>query len=67
MPDQVRHANEQSGYVISGMLRFRFGEFDEILEAGDTYSIPADVKHAIEVIEAGTVIDFFTPPRKDYL
>ena len=62
-----RHANEQSGYVISGMLRFRFGEFDEILEAGDTYSIPADVKHAIEVIEAGTVIDFFTPPRKDYL
>ena len=62
-----RHANEQSGYVISGKLRFRFGEFDEILEAGDTYSIPADVKHAIEVIDTGTVIDFFTPPRKDYL
>ena len=35
--------------------------------AGDTYSIPAGVKHAIEVIETGTVIDFFTPPRKDYL
>ena len=62
-----RHDNEQSGYVISGMLRFRFGEFDEILEAGDTYSIPADVKHAIDVIETGTVIDFFTPSRKDYL
>ena len=62
-----RHANEQSGYIISGKLRFTFGEFDEILEAGDTYSIPADVKHAIEVIETGTVIDFFTPPRKDYL
>ena len=62
-----RHANEQSGYVISGKLRFVFGDFDEILEAGDTYSIPANAKHSIEVIETGTVIDFFVPPRNDYL
>ena len=61
------HSNEQSGYVISGKLRFIFGEFDEILKPGDTYSIPANAKHSIEVIETGTVIDFFTPPRKDYL
>jgi len=62
-----RHSNEQSGYVISGKLRFIFGDFDEILKQGDTYSIPANVKHSIEVIETGTVIDFFVPPRKDYL
>lgn len=23
------HPNEQSGYVVSGRLRFKFGEFDE--------------------------------------
>lgn len=62
-----RHSNEQCGYIISGKLRFIFGEFDEILNPGDTYSIPANVKHSIEVIETGTVIDFFVPPRKDYL
>ena len=62
-----RHSNEQSGYVISGELRFIFGESDEILKPGDTYSIPANVKHSIVVIKTGTVIDFFTPPRKDYL
>ena len=44
-----------------------FGDFDEILKPGDTYSIPANVKHSIEVIEMGKVIDFFVPPRKDYL
>ena len=31
------------------------------------YSIPASIEHSIEVIETGTVIDFFVPPRKDYL
>jgi quercetin dioxygenase-like cupin family protein len=62
-----RHSNEQSGYIISGKLRFIFGDFDEILNPGDTYSIPVNVKHSIEVIETGTVIDFFVPPRKDYL
>ncbi len=44
-----------------------FGEFDEVLEPGDSYSIPENVKHTIEVLETGTVIDFFSPPRKDYL
>ena len=62
-----RHSNEQSGYVLSGKLRFIFGDFDEVLKPGDTYSIPANVNHAIEVIETGKVIDFFVPPRKDYL
>ena len=62
-----RHSNEQSGYVISGRLRFKFGDFDEILKPGDTYSIPANLKHSIAVIETGTMIDFFVPPRKDYL
>lgn len=61
------HPNEQSGYVISGKLRFKFGNFDEVLESGDSYSIPENVKHSIEVLETGTVIDFFSPPRKDYM
>jgi quercetin dioxygenase-like cupin family protein len=34
---------------------------------GDTYSIPADVEHSIEIIEAGEVIDVFSPIRQDYL
>ena len=62
-----RHSKEQSGFVISGKLRFIFGDFDEILQPGDTYSIPANLKHSIAVIETGTMIDFFVPPRKDYL
>ena len=61
------HPNEQSGYVISGKYRLSFQDYDCVLMPGDTYSIPANVEHSIEIIEAGEVVDFFTPPREDYL
>ena len=62
-----RHPNEQAGYVISGRVRVQFGEYNEVLEAGDSYVIPVDVAHTFDVLEAGEVIDVFCPPRQDYM
>ncbi len=61
------HPNEQSGYVVSGKYRIKYQSFDEILNPGDSYSIPQNVDHSWEVVELGEVIDFFSPPRLDYL
>jgi len=61
------HPNEQSGYVISGKYRIKFQNTDDILVAGDSYSIPENVEHSLEVIEEGEVIDVFTPIRQDYI
>ena len=61
-----KHPNEQSGYVLSGKYRLRFGGVDQEITAGDSYSIPKDVEHSIEIMEAGEVLDCFSPPRKDY-
>ncbi|MCC8172964.1 MAG: cupin domain-containing protein [Odoribacter sp.] len=61
------HPNEQSGYVISGKYRLVYGENEMILEAGDSYSIPENIPHSMEVLEGGEVIDVFTPIREDYL
>ena len=60
------HPNEQSGYVISGRYKVKFKDYDQILEAGDSYAIPENIEHSFEILEAGEVIDVFTPPRKDY-
>ena len=49
------------------VARIRYQDVDEILTSGDSYSIPEDVAHAWEVLEAGEVIDVFTPVREDYL
>ncbi len=62
-----KHPNEQSGYVISGKYNLKFGGKEYLLSAGDSYSIPADVEHSLEIIEAGQVIDVFMPIRQDYL
>jgi quercetin dioxygenase-like cupin family protein len=62
-----KHPNEQSGYVISGKYRIQFANHDQIIGQGDAYSIPKNVEHRIEIIEPGEVLDFFSPPRADYL
>ena len=61
------HPNEQSGYVISGKYRIQYQNISEILDPGDSYSIPENIEHSWDVIENGEVIDVFTPPRADYL
>lgn len=62
-----KHPNEQSGYVISGQYKLMFGGNEFLLTEGDTYSIPANIEHSLEIIEAGEVVDVFTPIRQDYL
>lgn len=62
-----KHPNEQSGYIISGRYKIRFGKIEQIIGPGDSYSIPENVEHSLEIIEPGQVLDFFTPPREDYL
>lgn len=61
------HPNEQTGYIISGKIRMKFRKYDEILVPGDSYSIPKGTKHSVDVLEDSTVLDFFSPPRQDYL
>lgn len=62
-----QHPNEQSGYVISGRYELTIGNEKYELSSGDSYSIPGNQVHSFKVIEAGEVVDIFTPPRKDYL
>lgn len=61
------HPNEQSGYVISGKYRIKYDNINEILTAGDSYSVPENIEHSWEVLEDGEVIDTFIPARQDYL
>ena len=61
------HPNEQSGYVVSGKYLLKLKDGVHFLTQGDSYAIPENTEHALEVIEKGNIIDFFTPPRQDYL
>lgn len=62
-----KHPNEQSGYVVSGKYKLKFNDEEHLLEQGDSYSIPANIEHSLEIIVPGEVVDVFSPIRQDYL
>ena len=61
------HPHCQNTYVLSG--RFRFTVDGEAVEVGpgDTLAFPPDVPHGTLCLEAGTLLDTFTPMREDFI
>ena len=64
------HENEQITYILEGALRFWIGEdgADElIVSAGEVLTIPSNIPHKAEALEATLDVDIFNPPRQDWL
>ncbi len=61
------HPYEQTGYLISGKLNFRIGDEWFPTEPGDSWCIPENVQHEVEVLENAVVVELFSPIRPDYL
>jgi quercetin dioxygenase-like cupin family protein len=53
--------------VVSGRFRFWLGEQLLELGAGDTLSIAGNLVHGAEALEAGELLDVFSPIRQDLL
>jgi len=64
------HENEQITEVISGTIRFWFGENRDQqmdLHAGEMVVIPPSLPHEALMIGAVEEIDHWAPPRQDWL
>ncbi|GMQ49349.1 cupin domain-containing protein [Vibrio sp. 10N] len=61
------HPHEQLTYVLSGAFEFTIGDEKHIVKAGDTMYKQPDIEHGCVCVEAGTLIDTFTPMRKDFV
>jgi quercetin dioxygenase-like cupin family protein len=61
------HYHTQMSYVESGSFEMTIGEKKGILKAGDGYYIPPHVVHGALCLEAGVLIDVFTPMREDFV
>ncbi len=64
------HVHEQITQVVSGSMRFWFGENKEQvmdLHAGDVVVIPSNVPHEALMIGEVVEIDSWSPPREDWL
>ena len=62
-----RHPHEQTGYLISGSLRFFGAGQDTIVTPGDCWNFAPEVPDGAEALEDSVVIEVFSPIREDYL
>ncbi|TWW00789.1 cupin domain-containing protein [Chitinophaga pinensis] len=61
------HYHTQMAHVESGVFEITIDGEKKILKAGDAYYIPPDVVHGAVCLEAGVLIDVFSPYREDFV
>jgi quercetin dioxygenase-like cupin family protein len=61
------HANEQIVWMLKGMMEFRLGSEQRVCSGGDVVVIPGGIEHEAWFREDTKVIDFFAPPRAEFL
>jgi quercetin dioxygenase-like cupin family protein len=61
------HHHRQVTYIVSGAFEVRIDDDKRVLNSGDSFVVPPDVSHGVIALEAGTVVDAFTPARQDFI
>lgn len=61
------HPHEQITYVISGKFEFNIDGNIVVLEKGDSAYKQPNIPHGAVCLEAGVLLDIFTPCRKDFI
>ena len=61
------HIYEQTGFMVSGRMRFTIGAEEFECTPGDAWCIPGGVPHGVGVVEDSVVVEAFSPVRADYL
>lgn len=60
------HPHVQTTYVSSGKFEVTIGDEKKNLQPGDGFYIEPNVKHGCVCLEAGILIDVFSPIREDF-
>jgi quercetin dioxygenase-like cupin family protein len=61
------HPHSQVSYILSGSFEAVVGGEKKILTAGDSFYAEPDIEHGVTCVEAGILIDMFSPMRDDFL
>ena len=61
------HPHSQVTYVLSGEFEVTCENKKSVLKAGDSVYQASNINHGLVCLEEGTILDIFTPCRKDFL
>lgn len=61
------HPHVQTSYIVDGVFDVTIDGVTERIGAGGAYIVPSGKVHGVVAVEAGRLIDSFTPRRDDFL
>jgi quercetin dioxygenase-like cupin family protein len=61
-----QHPHTQISHVESGVFEVEIAGEKKVLKAGDCFYVPPNAIHGAVCIEAGVLIDVFSPMREDF-
>jgi len=61
------HVHEQISYCVAGRFEYSLDGRTRVLAEGESIYVPSSARHGAKALEAGTLIDVFTPVREDLL
>ena len=61
------HVHTQMSYVASGAFAITIADEIRTVRMGDAFYIPPNVQHGAVCVEAGELVDLFTPMREDFV
>jgi quercetin dioxygenase-like cupin family protein len=61
------HPHIQSSYIAEGVFEVTIDGVTQTIAAGGAYIVPSGLVHGVKALEAGKLIDSFTPVREDFL
>lgn len=62
-----QHPHRQASYVESGVFDVTIDGRTERLSAGDSFFVLENLVHGVTAVEAGQLIDSFTPMRTEFV
>ena len=61
------HPHEQTGSLVSGRMRLLIAGRTFEAWPGDSWAIPGDVEHSVQILEDSVAIEVFSPVREEFL
>lgn len=61
------HPHVQASYVAEGRFEVTIDGKTETIAVGGSFIVPSNLPHGVVALEAGRLIDSFTPHRADFL
>ncbi len=62
-----QHYHSQISHIESGIFEVEIDGVKKVLSAGDGFYIPPNINHGAVCLEAGVLIDVFSPMREDFI